>query len=453
MSKLTALHVKNLKFTDLGGVKRPVRIGDGGGLYLQITKGGSKSWLFRYQLRGKSREMGLGSYGVDDAGVTLSDARRSAKRASLQLAEGLDPIEERSLAAAQQRVTQQEQLGNAQRTFRVVAEEFITAEAQGWKNLRTERLWRASLESHVYQKLGNVPVANIDRAMVKEAVQTVWISAPSIGRKVLRRIASVLRYAAAHQWRSNDNPADGKMLRLTGLPLQQGERKQPALSWRRVPDFYSELTKINGMSALALRFLVLSALRSSEVRLSRWSWLTFDSIPLLTIPGEFMKSRKSDRVTSHRLPLAEEPLRVIAAAYNFVMYTRIDVADLRNSAGQMGDAFIFPSPLKKADLSDMSLSAVIRRMNSTDGDGTVPQWCDPDGRAAVPHGFRGTFRTWVDDTLPDEDVAAETALAHRIGNSVTSRYRRSDLLNRRISLMAKWSEHCVSASAVAKETA
>jgi hypothetical protein len=100
MSKLTALHVKNLKFTDLGGVKRPVRIGDGGGLYLQITKGGSKSWLFRYQLRGKSREMGLGSYGVDDAGVSLSDARRSAQRASLQLAEGLVTADNQAERAA-----------------------------------------------------------------------------------------------------------------------------------------------------------------------------------------------------------------------------------------------------------------------------------------------------------------------------------------------------------------
>jgi integrase len=239
------------------------------------------------------------------------------------------------------------------------------------------------------------------------------------------------------------------MLRLAGLPLQKGGKKQPTLPWQRIPYFFNELSRMDGISARALSFLILTALRSSEVRLARWSWLSFEPVPTLTIPGEFMKKRESDPVVSHRVPLAPEVLCVLVKAHYLTTYQQISVADLPNVARQMRDELFFPSPLKNVALSDMSLSAVMRRMNAGSPDEATPLWCDPDGRKAVPHGFRGSFRTWVDDVVPHEDVAAEKALAHSIGNAVSGRYRHSDLFDRRIKLMSDWATHCAS---VAKRT-
>lgn len=154
-------------------------------------------------------------------------------------------------------------------------------------------------------------------------------------------------------------------------------------------------------------------MRSGEVRQARWSWVSFHGVPTLTIPGEVMKGRKSEDVKPHRVPLSPAALEVFALAYRHATATTATAAQLPDLAALRGDALIFPSIKRGVPLSDMSLSAVLRRMNA-------------DRPEAVPHGFRGTFRIWVDDTRPDEDVAAEKALAHEVGNAVSGRYRHSD---------------------------
>jgi integrase len=358
------------------------------------------------------------------------------------LAEGLDPIEERQRGARQRQAKRKDTAEAEARTFRTVAVACIKAEEPGWKNKRTALLWTSSLERHAYPVLGDLPVAEIDRAKVREAIDGVWTSAPSIGRKVLRRIATVLRYAAAHGWRANDNPADARMLRYAGLPPLPGGRKQPSLPWARLPAFMDALAKMDGASALALRFVVLTALRSGEVRQARWSWVSFHGVPTLTVPGEVMKSRKSEEVRPHRVPLATASLEVLALAYRHATGTLATAAQLSDLAALRGDALIFPSMRPGVPLSDMALSAVMRRMNAERPNGAAAPWRDADGREAVPHGFRGSFRTWVDDTRSDEDVAAEKALAHEVGNMVSGRYRHSDLFDRRIAMMAAWAAHC-----------
>lgn len=446
MGKLSAVMVKALRHDPEKG-NRPVRFGDGDGLYLQIAPGAerkgekrpdTKSWLFRFTLHGKAREMGLGA--VDK--VPLAEARKRAAAARALLDAGLDPIEERQRDARQQQAKRKATAEAEARTFRAVAAACIKDEEPGWKNKRTALLWTSSLERHAYPVLGDLPVAEIDRAKVREAIDGVWTSAPSIGRKVLRRIATVLRYAAAHGWRANDNPADAKMLRHAGLPPLPGGRKQPSLPWARLPAFMSALAKVDGASALALRFLVLTALRSGEVRQARWSWVSFHGVPTLTVPGEVMKGRKSEDVRPHRVPLSPAALDVLALAYRHATGTTATAAQLPDLAALRGDALIFPSAKRNVPLSDMALSAVLRRMNADRPDGTQAPWRDADGREAVPHGFRGSFRTWVDDTRPDEDVAAEKALAHEVGNAVSGRYRHSDLFDRRVVLMGAWATHC-----------
>lgn len=441
MGKLTAVTVKALRHDPEKG-SRPVRFGDGEGLYLQISPGQSKSWLFRYTLHGKAREMGLGPVGDPPAGVPLAEARKRAAAARAILAEGRDPIEERQRGARKQQAERKAATEAEARTFRAVAAACIKAEEPGWKNARTALLWTSSLERHAYPTIGDLPVAEIDRAKVREAIDAVWTSAPSIGRKVLRRIATVLRYAAAHGWRVNDNPADAKMLRYAGLPPLPGGHKQPSLPWARLPAFMVALEKVEGASALALRFVILTALRSGEVRHARWSWVSFHGVPTLTVPGEVMKGKKSAEVLPHRVPLSPAALDVLARVYAFATASKATAADLPRLAALRGAALIFPSAKRDVPLSDMALSAVLRRMNADRPEGKPAPWRDADGRDAVPHGFRATFSTWVDDTRPEEREAAERALAHEVANKVSGAYRRSDLFERRTPLMAAWAEHC-----------
>jgi integrase len=419
----------------------PYRLSDGGGLLLLVKPSGAKMWLCRVTVGGKRREMGLGGYPA----VSLKDARDKAEAAQdVAKEKKADPIAERK-RLEREREAQRKAAAEAEaRTFKTVALACIKAEAPGWKSRRTELLWETSLEHWVFPTLGAMPIAEVDRAAVLRAVGDVWATRPATGRKVLRRVGAVLRYAAAHGWRANDNPADVRMLRYAGLPALPGGRKQPSLPWARLPAFVAALDKMPGLGALALRLVVLTALRSGEVRNARWSWLSFDGTPTLTIPGEAMKGKKSDEVLPHRVPLTPAALDTLARAYAEANGTTATAAELPRLAGLARDTLIFPSAKRTTPLSDMALSAVLRRMNADRPKDAPAPWRGDDGREAVPHGFRATFSTWIDDTRPHEREAAEKALAHEVANKVSGAYRRSDLFDRRIPLMAEWARHCMS---------
>ena len=280
-----------------------------------------------------------------------------------------------------------------------------------------------------------MPSADVDRAAVLRAVDAVWTSRPATARKVLRRIGAVLRYAAAHDWRANDNPADARMLRHAGLPALPGGRKQPSLPWQKMPAFMQALGGMEGLAPLTLRFCILTALRSGEVRGARWSALSFEGGAVWTVPGERMKAKKAADVQPHRVPLSAPAVATMAQAYAQTTGATARPEDMPRLAPLMGETLISPSAKRTTPLSDMALSAVIRRMNEARPEGAPAPWRDADGREAVPHGFRATFRTWVDDTRPGDAEAAERALAHEEANKVRDRYRRSDLFDRRVPLM------------------
>ena len=426
---------------------------DGGGLLLEVKPSGAKVWLCRLTVDGKRRDMGLGGYPA----VTLKAAREAARKARALAGAGTDPISQRdadaaALRAAREAETKADREAKA-RTFRAVAEACIQAQAPGWKNHRTADMWRASLELHAHPTLGAMPVADIDRHAVLRAVDTVWRTRPGMGRKVLRRIGTVLRYAAAHGMRANDNPADARMLRHAGLPALPGGRKQPSLPWQRLPAFLRALDAMPGLAPLALRFAILTALRSGEVRGARWSEISFDGGAVWTVPGERMKSKRAADVQPHRVPLSPGTVDVLLRAYSLSTGTTATADDLPHRAALMGDALIFPSVKRATPLSDMALSAVMRRMNEGRPEGTPAPWRDTDGRAAVPHGFRASFRTWIDDTRPEDAEAAEKALAHEDGNQVRNRYRRSDLFDRRTPLMRDWAAWCCGEAAAKGEGA
>jgi integrase len=386
--------------------------------------------------------MGLGGYPA----VSLKEARMAARVAREKAMRGDDPIEARKRHARELAEQQKAAVEAEARTFRRVAELCIEAQKPGWKNERTGLLWESSLARWVYPIIGDRPVAEIDRAAVLRAIGEVWRTRPAVARKVLHYVGAVLRYAAAHGWRSNDNPADARMLRHAGLAPLPGGRKQPSLPWAKVPAFMQALGAMPGMAPLALRMVVLTALRSGEVRHARWSWVSFDGVPTLTIPGQVMKGKKSREVLPHRVPLSDAALETLARAYGLATGTAAKPGDLPRLVPLMRDALIFPSAKRDTPLSDMALSAVLRRLNTNRPEDAPPPWRDPDGREATPHGFRATFSTWVDDTRPHEREAAEKALAHEVANKVSGAYRRSDMFDRRIALMADWAAHCTSAS-------
>jgi integrase len=211
----------------------------------------------------------------------------------------------------------------------------------------------------------------------------------------------------------------------------------------RLPAFMSALDSVPGLGAVALRLLILTALRSGEIRQARWSWLSFDGVPTLTVPGEVMKGKKAADVRPHRVPLSDLALETLASAYTEANGITAKAHELMHLAPLMREELIFPSAKRTTPLSDMALSAVMRRMNKDRPDGALPPWRDPDGREAVPHGFRASFSTWVDDTRPEEREAAERALGHEIANRVSGTYRRSDLFERRVPLMRDWSALCL----------
>jgi integrase len=417
--------------------EKAYRVTDGGCLLLDVRPSGAKVWIARLTVHGKRRDMGLGGY----PRVTLKEARQKAKKARDVAADGGDPILEQATRDAADKMARTKATEASERTFRIVALRCIQAQSPGWKNSRTAALWATSLENHAFPTLGAMPVADVDRAAVLRAIDTVWTTRPATARKVLRRIGTVLRYAAAHGWRANDNPADARMLRHAGLSALPGARRQPSLPWSKAPAFMRALDRMPGLAPLALRFAILTAVRSGEVRGARWSELSFDgATPIWTIAGERMKRPRSADVQPHRVPLAPQAVAVLAQAYRLVAGSESALSELPRLAHLMGTALIFPSTKPDRPLSDMALSAVMRRMNEGHG-----PWRDLDGREAVPHGWRATFRTWVDDTRPGDSGAAEKALAHEDRNSVSRAYRRSDLLDLRIPLMFAWADHCCGA--------
>jgi integrase len=438
----------------------PGKHADGKGLYL-IVKPSGRFWVLRYMRDGRAREMGLGPFDAgtpDNAGgrkrasVSLADARQRADEAQALLRAGGDPLDARDGAkadAARQRKDQVVAAERAALTFRTVADKLLAMHSPVWTSAKTQASWRLTLDKHAFPMIGDVPIADISREHVVRALSPVWTAQPATARKLQRRIAATLDYAAANGWRVADNPATGRVLRLTkALPtVNANGRRWPSLPWQRVPAFLVALDRQHGVSPLALRFAVLTALRSNEIRGARWNEFDF-SDALWTIPGSRMKGGKAKDVPAHRVPLTAPMLAVLARAVALRTGIVPAIEALPAQAALLRDGLVFPS-LADGPLSDATLGACIKRLNADGPEGGPVPWRDADGRPATAHGFRRSFRSWVDDERPDDAAAAEKALAHDEPNKVSAAYRGSDLLARRRALMEAWGAFCGTSAAAA----
>ncbi len=362
----------------------PGRHGDGRGLFLYVKPSGSRSWVLRYQVQGRRRDLGLGSF----PDVTLAMARDRATEARRLIAEGEDPIAKKQQARP--------------KTFKDAALELIESKRPGWKNAKHAAQWTSTLETYAFPKIGQVQVAKIETADVIAALTPIWSTKPETANRVRQRVEAVLDYASALGIRTGDNPARwrGHLDHLLPKPTKvRAVKHHPALPHAEIADFMVQLQIREGVAARALGFTILTVARSGETRGATWAEIDLQA-KTWTIPANRMKAGKE-----HRVPLSKTALALLG--------------------GKRGDdKLIFESEAKPGkQISDMSMTAVLRRMGRDD---------------ITVHGFRSTFRDWAGETTGFPREVIEAALAHGIKDKAEAAYARSDLFDKRRKLMEAW---------------
>jgi integrase len=379
-------------------------LADGDGLYLQVTRGNARSWIFRYFRNGKSREMGLGSLKA----VGVAAARLKAAECRGLLADGIDPIAARDADRAQQAVENARAI-----TFDHCADAFIKAHSSAWKNQKHVAQWTATIRTYVSPVFGSLPVQAVDVTWVMKVLEPIWTTKPETAARIRGRIESVLNWAKARGYRAGENPALWKG-HLDNLLPARGKiakvKHHAALPYDQIAQFIDALRGQDGIAPRALEFAILTAARTGEIIGARWGEIDL-AANVWTVPASRMKGGRE-----HRVPLSADALAVLNKV----------------SKGDPED-FVFAGR-KKRPLSNMALLMVLRRMGQAN---------------LTAHGFRSTFRDWAAERTNFSSEVAEMALAHSIGNKVEAAYRRGDLFEKRRQLMAEWAKFCIGGKSTA----
>ena len=386
-------------------VSEPGKYHDGGGLglYLRVEPNGSRFWIQRITIHGKRRELGLGSPPV----VTLAMARDQALDNKRLVRAGRDPLAERR----QQR---------AALTFADAMERYLEVKLAEFRNEKHRKQWRATLDRYATPKIGRRLVDHLTTQDILAVLQPIWSEKTETASRLRGRIEAVLSWATVSGHRTGDNPAwwKGNLSELLAKPGKIAKPKHhPALALSDAPRWWSALASREGTAAEALRFLALTVARSGEVRGMTWSEVDLDAA-LWTIPAGRMKAGRE-----HRVPLTDAALAI-----------------LERQPRLARSPYVFFAP-QGGQLSDMALSAVMRRIQQAEAKAGGSGFIDPrSGRAAVPHGLRSTFRDWAAEQGHDH-ILAELSLAHNVGSEVERAYRRTDMLIRRKAMLQAWNAH------------
>lgn len=410
---------KALTAVFVASVKQPGLHGDGGGLFLQVTRGKDravrKSWVVRFRIPGpqgqvrnrkgelvtKTIEMGLGPV----AKVSLQAAREEAAKAQALAFQCINPIVERDRERRQRAEAHAKSL-----TFSEAAERFLAAHEASWKNDKHRDQWRNTLKAYVEPVFGAVDVAAVDVNHVLKVLEPIWQTKTETASRVRSRIERVLDWAKARGLRSADNPARWRGHLEFALPKQRDLKKvahHAALPYAEMPAFMAALRKREGVGARALEFTILTAARTGEVVGWRWGEIDFEK-RVWTVPATRMKAGRA-----HRVPLTDAAIAVLKP--------------LRLDRG--ADDYVFPG----LDLRrPMSTATMAKTLSTIRTDCTV-------------HGFRSVFRDWTSEATSFDGATAEAALAHVVGDKVEAAYRRGDLFGKRRELMTAWGAFCLSA--------
>lgn len=405
-------------------LSKPGLYGDGGGLTLQITKAGVKSWLFRFMRESKAYGMGLGPTHT----LSLAEARQKALEARKLLLDGINPL----LAKRQGRIAAALEQAKMM-TFDQCADAYIAAHKASWKNAKHQDQWTNTLKAYASPVFGSLPVAEVDTALIVKCLSPIWEGKTETASRVRGRIEAVLGWATTSGYRTGDNPARWRG-HLENLLANIGKASRtqhlPSLPWQRVGEFMLALRSREGMAARALEFAILTASRSGEVRGARWSEIDLDA-KVWTIPAERMKAKRE-----HQVPLSPPAIALL------------------NSMTQT-DGLVF-GRTQDDMLSDMTLTALIRRMNDdakASSETSIagakkltqkekPFWSDVHGNSITAHGFRSTFRMWAAETTTYPREVAEHALAHQLPDAVERAYQRGSQFVKRSALMEEWGTVC-----------
>jgi integrase len=388
--------------------KKPGIYGDGGGLYLRIRPSG-RSWIFIGTLKpkgefrikktgpGKRIEMGLGS-ALD---VPLAKARQRAAEIREMLLEGIDPRVERLKSKEETKTVDDKPVV----TFGDFALELLDTIEDGFKNPKHRAQWRSTLEKYA-EPIFELPIADVTTQHIVDILQPIWLTKRETASRVRGRLERVLNAAAVKGLRDGDNPARFRGHLELLLPKSvKTVRHHPALPFKQVAEFIAVLRHRSGMAARALEFTILTAARSGETRGMTWAEVNLEE-RLWTVPASRMKAG-----AVHEVPLSDQALAILN--------------DLKNDKVQPHH-FVFPAQ-RSGSLSDMTLSAVLKRM---------------DHAGITVHGFRSTFRDWAGEATSFEREVIEMALAHTVASSVERAYRRGRALEKRRDLMTEWGKYC-----------
>jgi integrase len=390
IGKLTTLSVRQRHRRGL--------FGDGGGLFLQVSERGAKSWIFRFKKDGRLRVMGLGPVHT----VSLAEAREEARLCRKARLGGIDPIDARRAVRIEERIEAARAM-----SFAECAAACIAAHRAGWRNPKHAAQWPSTLAAYVYPIFGGLPVQVIDTGLVVKAIEPIWTTKPETASRVRGRIESVLDWAAARGYRQGENPARWRGHLENLLPKKSKVRRvehHAALPYVEISAFMGELRGQEGIAARALAFAILTAARTGEVIGATWAEIDV-AARLWTIPAERMKAGKE-----HRVPLSEAAIAIL---------------------GQMdqGRDKVFP-------ISNMAMAMLLRRTGR--GDLTV-------------HCFRSSFSDWCAERTAFPSEVREMALAHTVADKVEAAYRRGDLFEKRRALAEAWAKFCDTPAAGAGE--
>lgn len=397
--------LERLKAKQVENKRQPGYHPDGGGLYLQVSDTLTKSWIFRYELNGRERQMGLGSVEA----VNLAEARKRAGTYRGLLHDRIDPIQARNAERAERVAKSKRSI-----TFRDCAQKYVEAHRAGWKNAKHADQWASTLETYGGPVIGALPVCDVDTGLVIRILEPIWTKKPETASRLRGRIESVLDWARVRGYRIGDNPARwrGHLQKLLpALKKQQRVKHHPALAYDLIGAFMEQLRVQEGTAARALEFTILTAGRTGEVINAKPGELDLNKA-IWIVPAERMKAGRE-----HRVPLSARAVEIAKA--------------------QLGGEWLFPGMDESHPLSNMAMLALLGRMKRKD---------------LTVHGFRSSFRDWASEQTNYPREVCEMALAHTIGDKAEAAYRRGDLFEKRRRLMLEWAKYCDRPAKSAKVT-
>ena len=387
MGKLTVRQLQALKL--------PGMYADGDGLYVSVGAGGAKSWIFRSTVKGRKTqagnphrvEVGLGSLKT----VSLAEARESAQRFLKAAREGDNPLDLKHRKSI---------------PFELAARQVHAELLPTWRNRKHAETWLATVEKYACAAFGRTPIENVTTADIVRVLSPLWTEKHETAKRLSQRLSRIFDWAKGRGLYPHENPVNG--VRKALPTVKTTNNHLPAIPWRELPAFMKQLRRREGISARTLEFIIFTAARSGEARGARWQEFDVEQ-KLWTVPAERMK-----RNLPHRVALSSQAIGVLEQVRG------------------LDDGFVFPSIQRATSggarpQSTMVFKSLLRRMGRED---------------ITPHGMRSAFRDWCSEFAHAERELAELALSHAVGDAVERAYARSDLLDRRHTLMERWGRFC-----------